>query len=143
MQNKVIKIKNTSINKGDSWTRIDIISEEAGRDIKYSFFTTKKDGSATKAFEFFKEHKSSWDDALMVGESVMVEVGYDESEYSFVGKDGKSRTATRRTIKAFKQEPAINQPIGDQNQAEYRIKEAVIDIDDDLPDEINIKDIFI
>ena len=99
MENKVIKIKNTSINKGDNWTRIDVISEEGGRDVKYSFFTTKKDGSATKAFEFFKEHKSSWDDALMMGESVIVEVGYDESEYSFVGKDGRKEPQKEEPLK--------------------------------------------
>lgn len=120
LKNKVIKIKNTSFESKDGWTRIDIITEEGGKDIKYSFFKTKRSGETTKAFEFFQENKSAWDNFLMTGEEVIIEILYEEKEYSYIGKDGKSRVGTSRTIKAFKGEPAINQPVGDQNQAEYR-----------------------
>ena len=133
MENKKIKIKNTSIANGVSktgkkWTRVDVFAEEGGKELKYSFFTTKSDGSPTKAFEFFKENKSSWDDSLMMGEDLEVEIAYEETKRNFVGKDGRGHTATDRAIKMFRNEPLIGQPIGDQNLAENRI------ITEDIPD---------
>ena len=134
MENKKIKVKNTAINSGVSnktgkkWTRVDVFVDEGGKEVKYFFFTTKSDGQPTKAFEFFKENKSSWDNALMMGEDLFVEIAYEETKRSFIGKDGKEHEATDRAIKMFKSEPLIGQPVGDQNQAEYRI------ITEDIPD---------
>jgi hypothetical protein len=118
LNKKIIKIKSTEIVKGDGWTKIKIISNEGGRDIKYDFFTKKKsDGLPTKAFEFFSAHKQDWDTKIMLDQDVQVEIGYEERP--FISKrDGKQYNS--RSIKFFK-EVVIGQPIGDQNQAEYRI----------------------
>lgn len=127
MQFKEIKIKTTAIEKGEKegkkWTRVDIITEEGGKDTKYSFFSHKSDGTQTKAFEYFMNNKSTWDNALLNDEDLVVNIGFEETEVPYVGKDGISRTSKRRTIRVFKGEPLIGQPIGDQNQAEYRIKD--------------------
>jgi hypothetical protein len=118
MENKIIKIKNTNLINGGDWKKIEIIADENGRDISYSFFTKKKDGNPTKAFEYFQAHKQIWDNALMNDEGINVEIGYEEREY-LGKKDGKMHTG--RTILAFRDEPKVGAPIGDQNQAEYRI----------------------
>ena len=55
---------------------------------KYSFFDTKKDGNATKAFEQFRKYKFG------VGENVNVEVKEEEKEY-------EGKPYTQRTILYF------------------------------------------
>ncbi len=138
MENKIIKVKSTSIENGTSkegkkWTRVDIFTDEYGKEVKYSFFTTKKDGSSTKAFEYFKAVKSTWDDAFMNGEDVEIEIAFEDVPRTFVGKDGKEHTGHNRNIKAFKGEPLVGQPIGDQNIPENRLyKDEIAPMPDDI-----------
>jgi hypothetical protein len=118
LNKKIISIKSTEIVKGEGYTKIKITTNEGGRDVRYDFFTKKKsDGLPTKAFEFFSAHKQDWDNKIMLDQEVVVEIGYEEKPF-ISKKDGKQYTS--RSIKFFK-EAVLGQPVGDQNQAEYRI----------------------
>lgn len=109
LQSKKIVISSHTIESGISktsgkkWTRVDIISNENGRDIKFSFFPTKIDGSPTKTLEFYKANKSKWDDNALMGIQTEVVVAYSEEPRSFVGKYGKEHQSMNRTIRMFKE----------------------------------------
>jgi len=60
---------------------------------KYSFFDTKKDGNATKAFEQFRKYKYG------VGDTIEAEV--KEEEKSFTNEADKVVNYTQRTIMYF------------------------------------------
>ena len=107
MENKTIKIEGVETksgvigqgdNNGKKWVLVQIKDTEGK---KYGFFTTKKDGEDTKAFAFYKENKSRWDDAFLEGNSVEVEVMYEEEEKTFTGDDGKEVNYKARNVKNF------------------------------------------
>lgn len=87
LQNKTIKLADVQqkLTKTNS-TRVSITDEHGD---KYSFFSTKQDGSSTKAFETFQ--------GLKLGDEV--EIGYTEEEKEYEGKK-----YTARTIKIFTRE---------------------------------------
>jgi hypothetical protein len=102
---KVIVIKSHKIvndvskKTNQPFTRIDIIDSS---DTKYSFFPKKKDGTISKAAEYYKANKSKWDDAMMLGDTVKVEIAFEEKTNTFQGKDGKTYNGVNRTIRMFK-----------------------------------------
>ena len=102
---KVIVIKSHKIvndvskKTNQPFTRIDIIDSN---DLKFSFFPKKKDGTISKAAEYYKANKSKWDDNMMLGDIVKVEIAFEEKTNTFQGKDGKTYNGVNRTIRMFK-----------------------------------------
>lgn len=80
---KVASISQKIIKNGGVLTKVE---DENG--IKYSFFNTKKDGSATAAYEAFQ--------GIRVNDTA--EIGYVEEEKEFVGDNGVVKY-TQRTIR--------------------------------------------
>lgn len=92
-------VNDVSKKTNQPFTRIDIID---GDDVKYSFFPRKKDGTISKAAEYYKSNKSKWDDQMMLGEQVKVTIAFEEKTNTFQGKDGKTYNGVNRTIRMFK-----------------------------------------
>ncbi len=80
---KVSSMEQKTIKNGSVLTKV---TDENG--LKYSFFNTKKDGSATAAAEAFEN--------IRIGD--VAEIGYIEEEKEFVGDSGPVKY-TQRTIR--------------------------------------------
>lgn len=125
---KQISIVSHQLKSGAKNPAIKFVELIDGENQKFTFFPKKQDGSPTKAFEYYQSHKSAWDEALIDNFQPKVEIGYEEKEYTYQDSKGQPRVGKRRGIKFFKDIPTPGKPIGDQNQAEYRLP--VIDADD-------------
>lgn len=107
LQNKKIIVKSHKIESGVSasgvaWKRVDIITEENGKDIKFSFFTKKQDGSPTKAMEYYTKNLTNWTNSVMTDQPIKVEIAYSEEEYEYQNKKGERKIGKRRNIKMFR-----------------------------------------
>ena len=90
LKRKAIKVSSVEINNGETngnkWVMIKLETTEK----EYpSFFATKKDGSDSKAFTFYRENKSRWDDAFLTGDTIDIDIVYKENPY--VDKQGQDR----------------------------------------------------
>jgi len=107
------EIKNGEKKDGGKWVMIKLETTDKE---KFNFFTTKKDGSFSKAFEFYKANKDKWDTAFMMGGTVDVDVVYNEEEKTFTGDDGKEVKYTARGIVMFEEpeaQPSTPEPAVD------------------------------
>lgn len=128
--NKTISIESHQLKPAKNNPAIKFVEIVDGDKNKYTFFPKKKDGDPTKAFEYYQKNKVKWDDVLIDGFQPKVEIGYEEKEYTYTDMKGQQRTGKRRSIKFFK-DVLTGQPIGDQNQAEYRILEQIPSINEE------------
>lgn len=75
---------------GNTWNMVIIKDENSD---KYSFFTTKKDGTDTKAYEGYKK--------IPVTVGGQVNVAFGETPKSFINNDGKEINYKVRNIAFF------------------------------------------
>lgn len=92
--NKKITIESLEQNKGETngkeWQVYKVTDQDKN---KYSFFTSKQDGTETKAFQAYKELQ------LTLGSEIGI--GYVEEEKEFTDKGGEKRKYQQRTIRFF------------------------------------------
>ena len=118
IKKELIEIQSHQPKNLGSWVKIDIVDKQ---NRKFQFGTKKKDGAETKAFTFYKEHKTKWDDSIMLGQPIKVVVDYNETPKSFTGDKGNVINYIQRTIIGFaepkednfKKVPEYNNPAFD------------------------------
>ena len=93
----------TKGNENNSWKEIAIkvSPDEWEKGVHFSIHIKKQDGSSIKAYEYYKEHTSAWEDDFVNDKQVEVTIGYDEKVVDWE-RDGKKGTSKYRAIRFFK-----------------------------------------
>jgi len=94
-----------------TWTLVNIVDENNN---KYSCFTTKKDGTSTKAFEAIQKSE--------VNKTDMVGIAYKEGTYTYKKPDGTQGEGTRRNAIWFFPPNDIQAPIEQRTESQEDIQ---------------------
>jgi len=131
IQKKIIEICGLDMKSGISktnkaWKMVKIVDEHGN---KYSFFTTKQDGTDCKAYAQFKNQ------GVNLGKKIGI--AYKETPGSFIGKEGKAIAYKQRNIIFFSEPNNIEEFNYVSSNQSLPFKEEYKDINEINFNEIN------
>lgn len=107
LKNEVIFITNIELKEkkrkdGTTWKDFDVHIKDQERGLFYTLPIHRADGATTKAYEFYKLKKSSWEDVFIANGQIPVEIAYSEKKVAWE-QNGKKGTTTYRTIRMMRE----------------------------------------
>jgi len=112
--NEMLEITSVElVDKGkepNTWKEYAVKVKNYVKGEKYSIPIKKADGTATKAYEFYKENKAKWEEAFVEDNTIKVKVGISvkKNDWTYEGDTG---TTTYKTIRFMEELSEVDEAL--------------------------------